>query len=207
VTGRPLPASRYDRPVLAVARDLLGCRLTSRTPDGVVVVRLVEVEAYAGATDPGSHAFRGPTRRNATMFGPGGRVYVYFTYGMHWCVNVVCGPTGTAAAVLLRAGEVVKGEELAWARRASARSARDLARGPARLTRALGIDGGWDGESLSGPRLVLAAGEPVPDDAVATGPRVGVAGAGALTPWRFWDTRSPAVSTYRPAVRRRRSAG
>jgi DNA-3-methyladenine glycosylase len=109
----PGSAELLARPSLEVAPALLGAVLRHRTPEGVVAVRLTEVEAYAGADDPGSHAFRGMTRRNDVMFGPAGRLYVYFTYGMHHCCNVVVGPEGTASAVLLRAGQVVEGHELA----------------------------------------------------------------------------------------------
>jgi DNA-3-methyladenine glycosylase len=168
-------------------------------------VRLTEVEAYDGERDPGSHAFCGRTPRNAVMFGPPGHVYVYFTYGMHWCMNLVCGPEGAASAVLLRAGEVVAGEPLALARRTSAKSPRDLARGPARLTVALGIDGEYDGadaaDEASPLRVVTGWSDP---GAVRTGPRVGVSGDGAHQPWRFWLAGEPTVSTYRAAVRRNR---
>ncbi len=186
-----------------VAPRLLGALLTT----GGVTVRLVEVEAYAGADDPGSHAFRGRTPRTEVMFGPAGHAYVYFTYGMHWCLNVVTGPAGTASAVLLRAGEVVDGLAAARARRPGIHD-RDLCRGPARLTRALGLTGDEGGLDLLGPsspvRLVVAA---AAGALVRTGPRVGVAGAGAATPWRYWLDGDPAVSPYRPAVpRRRRSA-
>ena len=115
----------FERPVLEVAPSVLGGVVVN----GPVAVRLTEVEAYDGAGDPGSHAFRGRTARNAVMFGPPGHVYVYFTYGMHWCANLVCGPTGTASAVLLRAGEVVTGLDVARSRRPSARSDHELARG------------------------------------------------------------------------------
>src|SRR3954463_2055001 len=135
-----IPRSFYDRPVLEVARDLLGAVLVC----GDVALRLTEVEAYAGGHDPASHAFRGPTPRNSVMFGPGGHAYVYFTYGMHFCMNLVCGPDGSASAVLLRAGEVVAGLETARARRPGATD-RDLARGPARLTKALAVDRALDG--------------------------------------------------------------
>ena len=202
----PLPRVCYDRPVLEVARSLLGCVLERETADGVVAVRLTEVEAYAGAIDPGSHAYRGRTARNATMFGPPGHAYVYFTYGMHYCLNLVCAPAGTAEAVLLRAGEVVAGLELTRGRQPDARD-RDLARGPARLTRALAVDRALDGVDVTaaGSPLRVLAGGPVPDAAVLTGPRVGVAGDGALTPWRFSIAGDRTVSAYRPGVRRRRS--
>ena len=189
--------SFFARPVLEVARDLLGRHLTANG----VTVRLVEVEAYRGADDPGSHAFRGRTPRNAVMFGPPGHLYVYFTYGMHWCANLVCGPEGEAQAVLLRAASVVDGLDVAAARRPGA-SARDLCRGPARLTKTLGVDGSWNGADMAG---AVSAGTPVPDSSVLTGPRVGVAGAGAPTPWRFWIDGEPSVSVYRPAVSRTRA--
>ncbi|HET7407755.1 MAG TPA: DNA-3-methyladenine glycosylase [Mycobacteriales bacterium] len=198
-----LPREFYDRPVLEVARDLLGAVVTHRG----VAVRLAEVEAYAGALDPASHAYRGPTTRNATMFGPPGHAYVYFTYGMHWCMNLVCGPPGQAFAVLLRAGEVVDGLPCARERRPAARRDRDLARGPARLTQALGVDRSCDGFDVTTPvgDLVVREGAPVPDDEVRTGPRVGVTAA-ADRPWRFWVADDPTVSDYRPSAPRRRRA-
>src|SRR4051795_10045047 len=169
-----VPRPFYNRPVLEVARDLLGAVLMC----GEVSLRLTEVEAYAGGHDPASHAFRGPTPRNAVMFGPGGHAYVYFTYGMHFCVNLVCGPQGQASAVLLRAGEVVDGLEMARARRPGARD-RDLARGPARLTVALGIDRALDGADVTraDSPLRVTRGAEVPDGAVRRGPRVGVSSA------------------------------
>jgi DNA-3-methyladenine glycosylase len=188
--------------VTEVAPTLLGCVLRANG----VSVRLTEVEAYAGESDPGSHAFRGRTPRTEVMFGPAGRAYVYFTYGMHWCMNVVCGPDGVASAVLIRAGQVVEGVELARERRPRSRD-RDLARGPARLTQALAIDGTYGGVDLLDPSapLRLTSGEHVEPGAVSAGPRVGVGGAGAATPWRFWLTDEPTVSVYRPAVPRRRT--
>jgi len=201
-----LPAAFFDRPVLDVARDLLGATIEHRSDAGRVAVRLTEVEAYDGRNDPGSHAFRGQTRRNAVMFGPPGRVYVYFTYGMHFCMNLVCGPPGTASAVLLRAGEVVAGRDLAAARRTSSRSDRDLARGPARLTVALGVHrehNGSDATDPNSPLVVRAPDVGTPAD-VRSGPRVGVAGDGAGHPWRFWLEGDPTVSVYRPAMPRRR---
>jgi DNA-3-methyladenine glycosylase len=204
--GRLVARRFFDRPVLEVAPDLLGAVVEHRSAEGLVAVRLTEVEAYDGERDPGSHAFRGRTPRNSVMFGPPGHVYVYFTYGMHWCMNLVCGPEGTASAVLLRAGEVVVGEPLAFARRTSAKSPRDLARGPARLTVALGVDRAYDGadaaDATSPLRVVTGWSDPA---AVRTGPRVGVSGDGAHQPWRFWLDGEPTVSTYRPAVRRRRT--
>jgi DNA-3-methyladenine glycosylase len=183
-------------PVLEVAPRLLGSVLRQ----GEVACRITEVEAYDGSGDPGSHAFRGPTPRNAVMFGPPGHLYVYFTYGMHFCCNVVCGPEGTASAVLLRAGQVVDGLEVARERRPAARHDRDLARGPARLCQTLGIAAEANGHDLTAAPLTLApAAEPV--GRVLTGPRVGLRQA-ADRPWRFWVADDPTVSTYRPAVRR-----
>ncbi|NAZ85307.1 DNA-3-methyladenine glycosylase [Kineococcus indalonis] len=200
----PLPRGFFARDVLEVARDLLGRVVRHRTAEGVVAVRLTEVEAYAGEADPGSHAFRGRTPRTEVMFGPPGHAYVYFSYGVHWCVNLVTGAEGTASAVLLRAGEVVEGAELARSRRPAARRDADLARGPARLTQSLAITGEQGGADVcSGGSLEVLEGSPVPDAAVSWGPRVGVAGPGAPTPWRAWATGEPTVSTYRAAVPRR----
>ena len=189
-------------PVLDVAPALLGARLVA----GGVTVRLTEVEAYAGEADPGSHAFRGRTPRTAVMFGPAGHAYVYFTYGMHWCMNVVTGEDGVASAVLLRAGEVVDGLDVARERRPGVKD-RELCRGPARLTRTLGITGEQDGvDLLARPSPVrLLAPVAVESSSVRTGPRVGVGGAGADVPWRFWLDGEPTVSVYRPAVRRTRT--
>lgn len=181
---------------LEVAPRLLGAVLRH----GDVAVRLTEVEAYAGPDDPGSHAYRGPTRRNAVMFGPSGRLYCYFTYGMHVCCNVVVGGEGDPGAVLVRAGEVVDGVEVARSRRPGA-SDRDLARGPARLCRALAIGLEHDGVDLTGGPVRLEPGDPVPG--ISTGPRVGLRGA-PDRPWRFWETGHPTVSVYRPAAPPRR---
>jgi DNA-3-methyladenine glycosylase len=190
-------------PVDAAARGLLGCRLSG----GGVTLRLTEVEAYAGTgEDPASHAHRGRTPRNAVMFGPPGYAYVYFTYGMHWCCNVVCGPDGLASAVLLRAGSIVDGIGLARERRASTVD-RLLASGPARLARALGIDGTATGTSMldgTGPLLLRPPARPVDPGLIRSGPRVGVAG-GHDIPWRYWVDGEPSVSQYRRHVPRRRS--
>jgi DNA-3-methyladenine glycosylase len=192
------------RPSYEVAPELLGSILEYETAAGLVAVRLTEVEAYDGANDSASHAYRGQTRRNAVMFGPPGYAYVYFTYGMHFCVNVVCQVEGIASAVLIRAGEVVAGEELARARRASSKRAADLASGPARLCQALGIDQSQDGADLFDPAspLRLRLVTPAPPEAVAAGPRVGISTAVEL-PWRFWLAGEPSVSAYRLGGKRK----
>ena len=173
-----------------------------------VSVRLTEVEAYDGVgLDAASHAHRGPTPRNAVMFGPAGYAYVYFVFGMHWCLNVVCGPSGRASAVLLRAGEVIDGLDLARARRPGA-SERELARGPARLCLALGIAAESNGLDLLDPAspVRLTAGTRPPGTVtVRNGPRVGVAGA-ADVEWRFWLDGEPSVSVYRRHAPRARAA-
>ncbi len=191
-----VPASALTGAVEDVAPALLGWVLRA----GPVAVRLTEVEAYAGSDDPASHAFRGPTPRNALMFGPAGRLYVYFTYGMHWCANVVTGPVGEPSAVLLRAGEVVDGLAVARSRRPAARD-RDLCRGPARLAKALALDRTVLGTNLLDPRSAVHLEPRSHHGQVLTGPRVGVRG-GADTPWRFWLADEASVSPYRPAVRR-----
>ena len=212
--GELLPRDFFARPSQQVAPDLLGCVLESGLPDGLVAVALTEVEAYAGQADPASHAYRGPTRRNAVMFGEPGHAYVYFTYGMHFCVNLVCLPEGTASAVLLRAGAVVTGVDLARRRRAATRSAgtgpadRDLARGPARLCQALGIDRALDGADACDPRSVLRirrGSRAAPPGTISRGPRVGISRA-ADEPWRFWVAGDPTVSAYRAYVPRRPNA-
>ena len=196
----PELGSFLERPVLEVAPLLLGATLRH----GEVAVRLTEVEAYDGANDPGSHAHRGRTARNSVMFGPAGHLYVYFTYGMHHCCNVVCGSEGVASAVLLRAGEVIEGLETARERRPGSPD-RDLARGPARLCRALELDLRHNGARLDVPPLTLQPG-PAPE-VVASGPRVGLRGAPDRA-WRFWLPDEPTVSQYRGAVAlaRRRTA-
>jgi DNA-3-methyladenine glycosylase len=203
--SRPFDRDVLSGPVLDAGRELLGAVLEVDSPQGTVAVALSEVEAYAGLADPASHAFRGRTARNAVMFGPAGFLYVYFVYGMHWCCNVVCGTEGEPSAVLLRAGRVVAGEELARARRPAARSTTELARGPARLASTLGLVGTDTGADLLDPAspIRLLAGSRVPDAAVRHGPRVGVAAA-ADVPWRIWTDGDPTVSPYRPNTRRRR---
>lgn len=189
-----------------VAPALLGARLVSDLGDRVVV-RITEVEAYAGVgEDPGSHAHRGRTPRNGAMFGPVGHAYVYFSYGMHWCVNVVAHRRGRAGAVLIRAGEVVTGSPSARARRPTAQVDTDLARGPARLAACLGITGAQDGTDLLDPTSAVrlewdpaGVSRPEPELPRSAGPRTGVGGAGARTPWRFWLSGEATVSPYRAA--------
>lgn len=200
-------------PVLEAAPRLLGARITSELPDGVVTVRLTEVEAYDGGSDPGSHAFRGRTARNAVMYGPAGHLYVYRHMGLHVCANVVTGVEGRAAAVLLRAGEVVAGADLARQRRRRVGVVRtdvDLARGPARLADALGIGLEMGGLDLLDGRSPLRLDRGDGRGPVRTGPRVGVSGPGgdaAAFPWRFWLEGEPTVSAYRPAAPHRRRRG
>jgi len=203
----------YARDVHDVARDLLGILLTRRGPDGDVTLRVTEVEAYDGERDPGSHAYRGRTDRNRAMFGEPGHLYVYRHLGLHHCVNVVCGPVGRASAVLLRAGEVVDGVDLARARRVAAGrcdSDRQIARGPARLAVALDLDLRQYGAELTDPQGEVVVHRPAAGlrrTAVATGPRVGVSGDGGdgtLYPWRYWLAGDPTVSAYRKVSARAR---
>lgn len=165
---------------------------------GPVAVRIAEVEAYEGGGDPASHAARGRTPRNEVMFGPPGHLYVYFTYGMWWACNVVCRPAGTAAGVLLRAGEVVDGLEVARGRRRS--RDRDLARGPGRLCQALAIGAEHKGSYLLGAGPVTLSPAQTPPSEINQGPRVGVS-VEADRPWRFWIADDPYVSDYRRSPR------
>lgn len=195
---------RLAHTALVLAPRLLGAVLVSDVAGTEVAVRLTEVEAYEGQDDPASHAFRGPSPRNAVMFGPAGHLYCYFTYGMHWCANIVCGPEGRASAVLLRAGEVVRGIDAARDRRPACRVERDLARGPARLASCLGLRRETNGVDLCGADSPVRL-ETLPDHPpapVAHGPRVGITEA-ADRPWRFWLEDEPTVSGYKPGVRRR----
>jgi DNA-3-methyladenine glycosylase len=208
-------------PAVQVAPVLLGATLLSRIGGVEVLVRITEVEAYEGSLDPASHAYRGQTKRNAVMFGEAGRLYCYFVYGMHWCANVTCGRPGAAAAVLLRAAEILDGAEVAQARtlasstsRLSAAklasgparlSAAKLASGPARLARVLALNGEHTGLDLLDPRSpvrLTGLGPTASPDGYRTGPRVGVAAA-AEHPWRFWLPDEASVSAYRPGGRKR----
>jgi DNA-3-methyladenine glycosylase len=167
---------------------------------GPVAARIVEVEAYAGSEDPGSHGYRGRTTRTATMFGPPGHLYVYFTYGMHWCANVVTGADGVCSAVLLRAGAPLAGLDLMRTRRPKARRDRDLCSGPARLAQALGLDRSHDGADLvHGALRIVDDGTPPPlRPGVST--RIGLAeGKGDDHRWRWFVRGDENVSPTRPA--------
>lgn len=206
-----LPRSFFDRPVLEVAPELLGRHLIRTGAEGRIALRITEVEAYAGEADPGSHAYRGRTQRNASMFGPPGHAYVYFIYGMWFSLNLVCGPENHASGVLLRAGEVLTGHDVARERRPKARKDVELAKGPARLATALDVDRRLNGTDLCSPDeeapLRVLEGEPAPVDAVRSGPRTGVGGEGAMHPWRYWIDEDPTVSPYRPHQPRKRRRG
>lgn len=200
MTEKLVKRSELAADPLTVARRLLGCVLTANE----VAARIVEVEAYLGVDDPASHSYRGRTERNAIMWGPAGHLYVYFVYGMHYCANVVAEADGVAGAVLLRAGEIVDGRSLAYARRPSARTDADLGRGPALLASALDLTRADNGLDLVDPDspVRLLTGKKIPDQDIRTGPRVGIAVAEEL-PWRFWVADSPAVSAYRRGGKRR----
>lgn len=189
-----LPRAFFDRPTLDVARDLIGCVLVHRGSEGLVALRLVEVEAYLGeGCDPASHAHRGPTPRNRNMFETPGRLYVYVSYGLHHCLNVVCEARGTAGAVLLRAAEPLVGEPLL--RRRRGRGGHELTNGPGKLGQALGADLGWDGRDLvRDPELGLWPGKPCASP-VVTG-RIGISQA-IDWPFRFHDPHSAWVSRRR----------
>jgi DNA-3-methyladenine glycosylase len=183
---KPLARAFYARDALEVAPLLLGRTLVSESEAGTVTGRIVEVEAYCGPLDPASHAYRGPTRRNAVMFGPPGHLYVYFTYGMHYCANVVCESVGSPGAVLLRAVEPLSGLDLMGERRGvDSASLRLLARGPARLAQAFGIDRSLDGSDLVGGPVWIGGRQVLRGDVVA-GPRIGITKA-AAEPWRFYE--------------------
>jgi DNA-3-methyladenine glycosylase len=188
----------YARDALVVARELIGCLFVHQTSDGLLGVRLVETEAYRGTQDPGSHGYRGITARTEVMFGPAGRLYVYFTYGMHWCANIVCGDEGTSEAVLLRAGEPEIGID-AMTRRRGVTSKLQLAAGPARLTQALGIGKEHNGASLLRGGSFWCAEDRVTEvfrsGDIAETVRVGLgAGRGEDLPWRFTVPNNPYTS-------------
>jgi DNA-3-methyladenine glycosylase len=200
----PIDRERLARPALVLAPRLLGAVLVSTVGSAEVAVRLTEVEAYEGSDDPASHAFRGSTLRTAVMFGPPGHLYCYFTYGMHWCANIVCDVEGRASAVLLRAGEIVRGADTAFARRPAAKHARDLARGPARLATALGLGVATNGVDLCDDASPVRL-ESMParqSRGVLAGPRVGISVA-VERPWRFWLDGESSVSQFKAGGRTR----
>ncbi|QMU78490.1 DNA-3-methyladenine glycosylase [Streptacidiphilus sp. PB12-B1b] len=203
--GELVPRAFLARRAHLVAPELLGLVLVRREPEGTIALRITEVEAYEGAIDPASHGYRGPTPRNATMFGPAGHLYVYWIYGMHHAANIVCGTVGESQAVLIRAGEVIEGQELALARRPTAKHPHELAKGPGRLALSLGFDRSLDGTDVCAPDTPVSIhqGEPCPPDAVRSGPRTGVS-QGHETPWRFWVADDRTVSDYRRHVPRKR---
>lgn len=199
---RPLPLAFYRRPAEEVARDLLGRYLVHEAGGVRLAVELVETEAYLGAPDRASHAAGGRrTARNESLYLPGGHAYVYFIYGMHFCVNAVTGEADEGGAVLLRAGAPVEGAEAMARNRGWTRPPRpgDLAGGPGKLCQAMGIDRSMDGVRLDRGPLRITQGNPVPDEAVARGPRVGVdyAGEAAAWPLRFALRGNPHVSRPR----------
>jgi DNA-3-methyladenine glycosylase len=184
-----LPRWFFDRPCLEVAPALLGRHLVRALPDGERLRgRIVEVEAYT-EDDPASHSFRGPTGRNAVMFGPPGRLYVYFTYGMHWCMNVVTGPRGEGSAVLLRAAEPLDGLAVMQRNRGE-RPARELLAGPARWTQAFAVDDALDGADLvRGHDVWIESGREIAPTSIRRTPRIGVR-VGTTARWRFVDAGS-----------------
>jgi DNA-3-methyladenine glycosylase len=208
VTGTVAARELLARPALSLAPRLIGAVIVSDAGGEEVAIRLTEVEAYEGADDPASHAFRGRTERTGVMFGPPGHLYCYFTYGLHWCANVVCGVEGVASAVLLRAGEVVRGADIALERRPAARRVTDLARGPARLATCLGLGAAQNGVDLCDPaspvRLESVRSRRRPG--IEAGPRVGIVSA-TQRPWRFWLADAPSVSAFKPGGRKRAAPG
>jgi DNA-3-methyladenine glycosylase len=205
-----LPRSFYLQDTVTVARSLLGCVLWRRLGRELLGARLVEVEAYLGANDMASHVRRGlRSARNESMYLEGGHAYVYFTYGMHWCMNVVTQEADIAEAVLLRAAEPVRGIESMRARRPKAKRDVDLMNGPGKLCYAMAIDRELDGEPLDGKRLFLTARDiPVSDDDIAVSPRIGIDNSGEAAHWplRFFlrDSRyvSAAPRARSPRARR-----
>lgn len=188
----------FEGDTVALARRLLGCTLWHRTPEGLCAGRIVETEAYCGERDAACHSYkrRTPEGRTSVMYGPGGFAYVYLIYGMHCCMNVVSAPEGAPEAVLLRALEPVEGLELMRARRPKAKTDAQLCAGPGRLCAALGIDRDCYGLDLTGDRLFLTLGQPLPEEKIGVSARVGVdyAGEDAARPWRFFEKGNPNVS-------------
>jgi DNA-3-methyladenine glycosylase len=199
--GPKLPRDFYMHETVHVARALLGCVLWRRVQGRLLAARLVEVEAYLGANDMASHARRGlRSERNESMYLEGGHAYIYLSYGMHWCMNVVTQEADIAEAVLLRAGEPLQGIETMWKQRPKAKRARDLLSGPGKLCAGMSIDKKLDREPLDGDRLFLTARDVVlTDEDIAISPRIGVDGAPEAAHWplRFFIRGNPHVSAYR----------
>ena len=185
--------SFFRRPTLTVARDLLGRYLVRTLGRKVLVGRIVEVEAYRGSDDAASHAYRGRTARNDVMFWEGGHLYVYFTYGMHFCANVVTGQAGKPGAVLLRAVEPVAGIQSLRHNRGGIVNDQCLTNGPAKLCEAFGIARRENGASLQGPALMLTAGTPPPHGRRARSSRIGIRN-GREKRWRFFERGNPWLS-------------
>ena len=195
----------FARDPLLVAPQLLGCVLERSTAEGTVAIQITEVEAYAGELDPGAHSHSGMSARTAVTFGEAGHLYCYFSYGMHWAINVVTGETGQSRGCLIRAGRVIVGDELARARRAVTRRSpipdRELARGPACVAQVFGVGAANNGDDLFAGEWRFAIPDGPLDEQVAVGPRVGVSGPGgdaAAFPWRYWIAGDPTVSAYKP---------
>jgi DNA-3-methyladenine glycosylase len=188
-----LPVAFYARPTEVVARELLGCILECRTPDGIAAGRIVETEAYVGEHDLACHAAAGRTARTAPLYGPPGMSYVYFIYGVHWCFNAVTRVAGEPSAVLVRALEPLRGLALMRERRAAARRDVDLTNGPGKLCAALGITGAHNALPLQQPPVVIRRGEPVPAARVQVTPRIGIRQC-ADWPLRWIVADSPYVS-------------
>jgi DNA-3-methyladenine glycosylase len=192
--ARALTRAFYDRDALNVAPELLNKLLVGNG----VAARLVEVEAYRAGEDPGSHAYRGRTARNGTMFGTPGLLYVYFSYGNHWCMNAVCGPGERAHAVLLRAAAPVDGIDVMRARRPKARRDRDLCAGPGRLGQAFAVDRSFDGNDLLRGRIRIVDDGVAPPSRPAVSTRIGLGrGKGEEFPWRFCVAGDPNLSRAR----------
>lgn len=195
--GKPLPSSFYLRPTITVAKDLLGKYLVRRLQDRILIGRIVEVEAYLGEKDPASHAYRGKTKRNEVMFKEGGQLYVYFTYGMHFCCNVVTEEEGKGRAVLLRAVEPLEGIEEMRKNRSFDAYRKDywnLTNGPAKLCEAFGIRREMNGTDLLGKTIFLTEGEKVPRSKIGSSTRIGVKN-GADKKWRFFIRENRFVSS------------
>lgn len=189
----PLARAFYERDTVRVARELLGTILVRTNGHTVLRGVIVEAEAYRGEGDPASHAYRGPTKRNAVMFGPAGHAYVYFTYGMHYCLNVTTELTGNPGAVLIRAAQPTSGIEQMKKRRRTDQL-RDLANGPAKLTQAFAVSRSLNGHDLTlGKKLFIVKGDSVEPLDIASTSRIGIR-VGLEKPWRFFIRENPFVS-------------